>query len=240
MASGSGYARMAVVLGILLAAPSAWTMEPPPATVKPPRVTYYQSWFGAGDTDEPWQLPAEDAGGPYVRDVGTIPYLGASALYLHGTQFRYGVEVGGLVGWNSYDAAFRSGGNGLRVAIDASLITFEGFFGGVLAYEPRPGVRFYVAGGPALAVMQLDNEDEEAEVLPASGVGQSGIFILVESEEDDVSVVPYARAGFEFLAGNGYSFGVSARYAPHEFDFGSSGDIEFDGVQWFLIVGVRR
>jgi hypothetical protein len=212
----------------------------PAGVITGEHVRYLQSWFGAGDTDQPWELQAEDEGGPFERDVGTIPYLGGSAMYLAGEQFRYGWEAGGLIGWNSYDSAFASNGGDLRVAIDASLWSFEAFFGGVIAWEPRPGVRFYAAGGPALAFMNLDNEEEEAEVLPAGSPGPSGIFIRVDAEEDDASFMPYARAGFEILAGNGLSFGISARYAPHEFDFGTSGELEFDGVQWFVIVGARR
>jgi len=227
-----------LVVAFLLAAPLAGVAAEPAPGAGLERVRYLQSWFGAGDTDQPWELEAEE--GPYKRDVGTIPYLGGSALYLHGNGFRYGWEAGGLLGWSSYDSAFRSDSSGLRVAIDASLFTFEVFFGGMLAYEPRPGLRFYVAGGPTLAVMNLDNEDEEVEALPVSGLGSSGIVIVVEEEEDDASMVPYARAGFEFQAGNGLSFGLSARYAPHDFDFGTSGEVEFDGVQWFLIIGARR
>lgn len=204
---------------------------------------YLQSWFGAGDTNEPWRLPADENGGPYERDVGTIPYLGANALFLNGENgggTRYGYEVGGTIGWGDSDTAFRSDGGDLRVALDASLISFELFLGGVLAWEPRPALRFFAAAGPAVSWMQLDNEDEEAEVSTVSGLGPSGIFIRVNSEEDDVSLMPYARIGFEFQPRRGYSFGLSARYVPHEFDFGSSGEVELDGLQWFLTVGVQR
>jgi hypothetical protein len=207
------------------------------------RTRYLQSWFGAGDTDQPWELPGDEDGGPYERDVGTIPYLGANALFLDGDNgggFRKGFEVGGTIGWNEYDAAFRSNGGDLRVALDASLFSFEVFLGGVLAWEPRPGLRLYGAGGGALAFMQLDNEEESVEAQQVSGLQSSGIFIYVNSEEDDASLMPYARVGFEFRPGRGYTFGVSARYVPHEFDFGSSGEVELDGVQWFLTVGVQR
>jgi len=207
------------------------------------RTRYLQSWFGAGDTDQPWKLPGDENGGPYQRDVGTIPYLGANALFLDGENgggLRKGFEAGGTIGWNEYDAAFRSDGGDLRVGLDASLFSFEVFLGGVLAYEPRPGLRFYGAGGAALSFMQLDNEEEEVEAEPVSGLSNSGIFIYVNSEEDDVSLAPYARIGFEVQPGRGYTFGLSARYVPHEFDFGSSGEVELDGLQWFLTVGVQR
>jgi hypothetical protein len=209
----------------------------------PERTRYLQSWFGAGDTDEPWTLPGDESAGPYRRDVGTIPYLGANALFLNGENgggFRYGFETGGMIGWGETDAAFRSDGGDLRVALDASLFSFEVFLGGVLAYEPQPGLRFYAAAGPALAWMQLDNDEEEVEVQAVNRLDSSGIFIRVNSEEDDVSLMPYARVGFEVRPGRGYFFGLSARYVPHEFDFGSSGEVELDGVQWFLTVGVQR
>ena len=128
MSNAAALTRTLVVAALLTAPLASRAAEPAPAA-GPERVRYLQSWFGAGDTDQPWELEAEE--GPYTRDVGTIPYLGGSALYLHGNGFRYGWEAGGLLGWSSYDSAFRSDSSGLRVAIDASLFTFEVFFGGL-------------------------------------------------------------------------------------------------------------
>jgi len=231
--------ELSIALFVLLAPAAGATAEEPVAPA-PVRTTYLQSWFGAVDTDESWELPEDENGGPYRASVGTLPYLGGSARVLQGERVRYGYEGGGFIGWKSYDAAFRSGDDGLTVRLDGFLFAFEAFFGGVLAFEPRPGLLFYVAGGPALTWMQLDNDDEEAEVAAPSGFGSSGIYINVNAEEDDFSIVPYARAGVEYEFGSGYSWGLSVRYAPHEFDFGSSGELEFDQLQYFLIVGLRR
>jgi len=65
------------------------------------------------------------------------------------------------------------------------------------------------------------------------------VTINLDNSKSDVSVVPYARAGIEFELGSGFAFGVSARYADDEFDFGEAGKLEFDQLLWVLTLGGR-
>ena len=71
----------------------------------------------------------------------------------------------------------------------------------------------------------------------STGSGGTPVFIDLNEEEDDFSARFYARAGLSFEFGNGFTFGAGARYADHRFDFGSSGEVELDEVQWFLTLG---
>ena len=68
-----------------------------------------------------------------------------------------------------------------------------------------------------------------------------GSFVVVDLDQSstDFSAALYGRAGIEFKLANGFTLGVSARYAPHEFDFGDRGSLELDNVQWFATLGAR-
>jgi hypothetical protein len=229
---------LAPVLSWLMFLPMARSAEPEPDS--PRSVTYLQSWLGAVETDDPWILPGDEAGGPYTRSVGTLPYVGGSGMVLRGERVRYGFEGGGLVSWKNYGSSFRgvsSGGLLVGISVDNALFSFETFLGGVVALEPAPGVRFTLAGGPALAWMRLDNDDDEVEVTPLGPPAGSNVFISLNGSENDFSFALYGRAGVEFDIGSGLLLGVSARYAEHDFDFGSSGMLEYDKVQWFLTLG---
>jgi hypothetical protein len=199
-----------------------------------PGATYAQSWLGAVDTDRSWSLQDDQGNADFEGDVGTLPLLGGAGSRLWGDAVRYGFEGGGLVSWKSKSVRFSSIGGGLRIEVENELLAFEVFGGGVLSVAPVPWLRVYVAGGPTLAWARLRNDDDNAEAQPSSG---STIVIDLNSREDDFSAALYARAGVEVEVGNGIALGVSARYVDHEFDFGSSGQLRVDQVQWFLTVG---
>jgi hypothetical protein len=200
-----------------------------------PVSTYAQSWLGAVDTDRAWSLSDEEGNEDFQGDVGTLPLLGGAGSRLWGDRVRIGFEGGGLVSWKSRSLSFSSIDGGLRIEVENELLAFEVFAGALLSVSPIPRVRLYAAAGPSLAWARLRNDDESAEVLPvASG---SGIVIDLNSREDDFSAALYARAGLEIEVANGFAVGVSARYVDHEFDFGSSGRLRVDDVQWFLTVG---
>jgi hypothetical protein len=208
----------------------------------PRSATYLQSWLGAVETGGPWILPADASGGPYARSVGTLPYIGGSGTVLRGERVRYGFEGGGLVSWKNYSSSFRgvsSGGLNVEVSVDNALFSFETFLGGVVAFEPAPGVRFTLAAGPALAWMRLNNKDDEVEVTTFGQPTGSSVFISLNGTENDFSLALYGRAGVEFSIRPGLMLGLSARYAEHEFDFGRSGQLEYDRVQWFLTLGAE-
>lgn len=228
-----------IVLGGLLL-PGARADELPQEPPGP--VRYLQSWLGAVSTDKPWLLPADETGGPFERSTGTLPYIGGSGMVLNGEGVRYGFEGGGLVSWKNYGSSFAgvsSDGLVVAVAVDNQLFSFETFLGGVLAFEPRPDVRLVLAGGPALAWMRLRNDDEEVEVTPVGASDGSSVFIRLNGSESDFSFTFYGRVGLEFRIRSGLMVGVSARYAEHDFDFGSSGALRYDRVQWFLTLGAE-
>jgi hypothetical protein len=229
-----------LLLGWSMLMPMARAAEPEPEALQ--SVTYLQSWLGTVETDDPWILPADASGGPYTRSVGTLPYIGGSGMVLRGEQLRYGFEGGGLVSWKNYSSSFRgvsSGGLIVGISVDNALLSFETFLGGVVAFEPSPGVRFSLAAGPALAWMRLKNKDDEVEVTPLGQPAGSSVFISLNDSENDYSFALYGRAGVEFSIRSGLMLGVSARYAEHEFDFGSSGVLKYDRVQWFLTLGAE-
>ncbi len=208
--------------------------------VAPPEIAYVETWLGAVDTDENWELGDEDTGDSLLGDIGTMPYVGGAGNRMWGKRFRYGFEGGGLISWENDGTRFYGTSNSLRVQIDNEFLSLEVFMGGRLSMALAPGLRLFVAAGPTVAWARLQNEDEEAEVLPASAsVGGASVFINLNEEEDDFSARFYARGGLEFEFANGFTLGASARYADHQFDFGSSGELELDEVQWFLTLGSR-
>ena len=100
------------------------------------------------------------------------------------------------------------------------------------------GVNAHAAAGPSIAWGYLPSEDDdEVEVGPV-GTG-SGIFIDLSASERDFSFAVYGRVGLDIELKNGFTFGVSARYAEHEFDFGSRGELNLDEMQFFLTLGSK-
>lgn len=204
----------------------------------PGYTAYGQAWLGAVDTGESWTLDSDAAGESLLGDVGTLPYLGGAGSRLWGDRLRYGFEGGGLVSWKNDSVRFFGSNNAVTVQIENELLSFEVFMGALLALEPIRGFRLYVAAGPALAWARVNNDDARAEVLPTPLNGSS-IYIDLSASEQDLSAVLYGRAGMELEFPGGITAGISARYADHEFDFGSAGRLELDEVQWFLTLGSR-
>jgi len=237
----AGYCRALLALaGWLLVASSAGAETAADEAVLRPEAGYVESWLGAVDTDGTWELEDEAEGDSLPGDIGTMPYLGGAGSRMWGGWFRYGFEGGGLISWKSDGTRFYGTGNSLRVEIDNEFVSLEVFMGGKLSLGLAPGLHLFVAAGPSLAWARLKNEDEEAEVSPsATNSGGTSIFIDLNEEEDDFSARFYARGGLEFEFANGFTIGASARYADHRFDFGSSGKVKLDEVQWFLTLGSR-
>ncbi len=229
-----------VLAGWLLIVSSAGAETVADEAVPRPDIGYVETWLGAVDTDGTWEIEDEAEGDPLPGDIGTLPYVGGAGSRMWGGWFRYGFEGGGLIAWKSDGTRFYGTGNSLRVEIDNEFLSFEVFMGGRLSMALAPGLRLFVAAGPSLAWARLKNDDDEAEVLPASvNSGGTSVFIDLNEEEDDFSARFYARAGLSFELDNGFTFGASARYADHRFDFGSSGKVKLDEVQWFLTLGSR-
>lgn len=200
---------------------------------------YVQGWLGALDTDsESWSVTDPESGEDLLGDLGTLPFGGGAGQQLWGSgAWQIGYEGGGLVTWKNDRTEFRGNNNALVMRIDNTFVAAGVFMGGVVSVTPFRPLRLYVAGGPSITWAWLfnDNDDDDDQVTPPG----SNVTIDLNNSTNDVSVVPYARAGFEFVLDNGFTFGVSARYADDEFDFGNAGNLEFDQVLWLLTLGSR-
>lgn len=198
---------------------------------------YLQAWIGALDTDsESWKVTDPQSGEDVLGDLGALPYGGGAGQQLWGSgAWQIGYEGGGLVTWKNGRTEFRGNSNAVLVRIDNTFGAVGVFMGGVVSVRPFQPMRLYIAGGPSVTYAWLFDDDDNE---PVSSPG-STVTINVDDTKSDVSVVPYARAGIEFELSNGFTFGVSARYADDEFDFGDAGKLEFDQVTWMLTLGGR-
>jgi len=228
-----------LAVGLLVSAFAA--AEPVAGGAAPPGhgtpVRYAQGWLGAVDTERAWTLDDPDSGNRLVGELDTLPYGGGAGQRLWGDRLRYGFEGGGLVAWKNDRIAFASDPGGLRVAIDNELLLFDFFFGGVLSVRPVGGLNLYAAAGPALAWGHVAGDEDDGSA--ATGGNGTTVFIDLDGSGNDLSLIAYARAGLAWEFANGFEVGLSARYAPHEFDFDSRGDVELDEVQWFLTLALR-
>lgn len=211
----------------------------PVGAAEPPTPIYLQAWIGALDTSsDSWKVSDPQSGEEALGDIGTLPYGGGAGQQLWGDgAWQIGYEGGGLVTWKNGRTEFRGNSNAVLVRIDNTFGAVGVFMGGVISVRPFHPMRLYVAGGPSVTMGWLfdDNGDNNDEVNPPG----NGVTINLDDTKSDVSVVPYARAGIEFELGSGFTFGVSARYADDEFDFGDAGKLEFDQVLWVLTLGGR-
>jgi len=198
---------------------------------------YLQAWIGALDTDsESWKVTDPQSGEDVLGDLGALPYGGGAGQQLWGSgAWQIGYEGGGLVTWKNGRTEFRGNSNAVLVRIDNTFGAVGVFMGGVVSVRPFQPMRLYIAGGPSVTYAWLFDDDDNE---PVSSPG-STVTINVDDTKSDVSVVPYARAGIEFELSNGFTFGVSARYADDEFHFGNAGELEFDQVLWMLTLGGR-
>ena len=222
---------------VLLAGLSLVLFALPAVASDPPTPIYLQAWIGALDTDSgSWKVSDPQSGEDVLGDLGTLPYGGGVGQQLWGSgAWQIGYEGGGLVTWKNGRTEFRGNSNAVLVRIDNTFGAVGVFMGGVVSVRPFQPMRLYIAGGPSVTWAWLFDDNDEDEV---SSPGNT-VTINLDDTKSDVSVVPYARAGIEFELSNGFTFGVSARYADDEFDFGNAGELEFDQVLWMLTLGGR-
>jgi hypothetical protein len=205
---------------------------------------YVQIWLGSTGADDSWSVD-DGAGTTLSGDYSSLPLGGGVGQRMWGDRAQYGFEGGGLVSWQNDDIDFAGGDPGLVVAVETDLIMVELFMGGVVAVRPTRWLRLYAAGGPSIAWGHLSgNDDDDEDVGPDDTtiiVTGPGTFIVIDRDENssDISLSGYARAGLEIEVGSGFTFGASVRYAEHEFDFDSRGELKLDDVQWFLTLGGR-
>jgi len=220
-----------LIAGCALAAPPAAGAGDDAAPVQ-----YAQGWLGAVATERAWTLDDPESGRRLVGELDTLPYGGGASQRLWGRRARYGFEGGGLIAWKNDRIAFASDPGGLRVAIDNELLVLDFFLGAVLSFRPVGGLNVTLAAGPTLAWGHVAGDGDDESAVGGNG---TAVFIDLDGSGNELSLVPYGRAGVAWEFANGFEVGVSARYAPHEFDFGRRGEVELDEVQWFLTLGQR-
>jgi len=197
-----------------------------------------QVWLGGVDTDDDWSGTNPADGEPVTGEFGTLPYLGGAGQQLWGGKIQAGFEGGGLVTWKNDSTKFYGRNGALLIDVDNSLFSFEVFMGGLISIRPVNWLRVYAAAGPSVAYAYLDGDDAD-EPPPATGTLASSSSIEFGGNGSSVSLTVYARGGIEFATPRGFTFGASARYANHEFDFDDDGKLELGNVQYFLTLGQR-
>lgn len=196
-------------------------------------VTHIQAWLGVMDTEDALARPQADAGDTLVADLGALPFGAGAAQRLWGNgRLQFGMEGGGLATWKTDDWAFSSIDGALTVRVRGEFLSVGFFMGAVASVSAGANVRLYVAGGPALTWALLDGEAPDQHGDPATTV-----VVDAGDSASDLSFAPYVRAGIEWTLNNGMAFGLSARRANDEFDFGSNGTLEVDETLWLLTLG---
>jgi len=211
-----------------------------PAAEEPrPEWTYLQVWLGALGTDESWEVTDPTTGDTAVGDIGTLPFGGGAGQQMFGGgRWQIGYEGGGLLTWKNDSTEFRGSNNSLRVTIDNTFWSFGVFMGGVVSVDATHNLRLYVAAGPAVTWAWLDDDDDDDDEPTPPPPGNNFVIDL-DDGSNDVSIVAYTRAGAEIILNDGFSFGVSVRYANDEFDFDEAGELELDEPLWLLTLGAR-
>jgi hypothetical protein len=202
---------------------------------------YVQVWLGAlGTEDDSWKITDSQTGENVLGDLGTLPFGGGGFQQLWGTgAWQIGYEGGGMVTWKNENTHFHgtstSGNTSAEVTFDNTFFSFGVFMGAVLSVTPIRPLRFYVAAGPSVTWAWLQDNNNDPTPAPTDGT----IVINTNGTANDASVVPYARAGFEIVLQDGFTFGASVRYADDKFNFGDAGDLKFNEPLWLLTLGSR-
>jgi hypothetical protein len=147
-------------------------------------------------------------------DYEVLPAIGGGAqLKLFGRTFDLGLE--GLIGFSGRSSleAFASSGGTAVAAFDVTLLVFELYGGPFVSTFLGERLRLYAAGGPLLAWVSYDPDDDDV-ANPA------------DDDADGSGGGVYARAGFEFLLPSGRLVGLGARWSDASLDL----DPDFDDL----------
>jgi hypothetical protein len=232
MAPGTGCPLFLLgLLGLVDALPcAADEAEAPVPTV------FIQVWLGGLSTDsDSWKITDPQSGDDVLGDLGTLPFGGGAGQQLWGSGvWKIGYEGGGMFTWKNDNTQFFATNNSAQVSFDNTFFSFGVFMGALVSLTPVPPVRLYVAAGPSVTWAWLENNNNDDEPAP------SDTFVIdSDGTSNDVSVTAYARVGIDIVLRDGFTFGVSVRYADDEFDFDNAGKLEFNEPLWLLTLGSR-
>lgn len=210
----------------------------------PPTIAqqYVQVWLGTTNADGAWSANDPSTNAEVRGDYSSLPLGGGASQRLWGRRLQLGFEGGGLVSWKNDDIEFAGSNGELTIGINTELFLMDVFMGGVVSVRPARWLRLYVAAGPSIAWGYLPSEDDDKDEVNGGPIvhGPGSVVIIdLDSSESDVSFALYGRVGIDIELDGGFTFGISARYAEHEFDFDQRGDLKLDEMQWFLTLGSK-
>ena len=208
----------------------------------PPTIAqqYVQVWLGTTDADGAWSVNDPDTNSEIRGDYSSLPLGGGASQRLWGARGQLGFEGGALVSWKNDEVEFAGSNGMLAVRINTELLMMDVFMGGVVGVRPTRWLRLYAAAGPSIAWGYLPSEDDDVVNGGPIVIGAGSVVVIdLGSSESDISFALYGRVGIEVELDSGFTFGVGARYAEHEFDFDHRGDLQLDEMQWFLTLGSK-
>jgi hypothetical protein len=177
-------------------------------------------------------------------DFSSLPSGSVEVEYTYGgEQVEWGINSGGSVAWKSDDTRFSGGFTGetggvIRVDLDNSLLLVELHLGGFVRAQLRQGVSVYAAAGPMVMYGEHDVEDEEVEATPQPL--DQGTVVLTNSDDNDINIGGYARAGIEFEIAKDQLVGLGVRYMYTKLDFEKTvGELDIKGPQYGLTFTAR-
>lgn len=199
---------------------------------------YLQVMLGTLDAGDAWTI-RDDSGEISSSDWSDLIYGGVAVQLGSSTgKFQYGLETGGMISFkndtNVFGRSEEDEGLNAQIEVENDFLLLDVAAGGFVSYRPWRAFRVYASAGPALMLGTLFIEDEDVEIRR----GEDGdIDFRPGDRETDVDAGLYARVGFDIILDNGFVFGASARKVDGELDFGNSGTVELDDVQYFLSLG---
>ena len=177
-------------------------------------------------------------------DFSSLPSGSLEVEYTYGgEQVQWGINSGGSLAWKSDDTRFSGGFTGdtgavIRVDLDNSLLLVELHLGGFVRAQLSQLVSVYAAAGPMVMYGEHDVEDESVEPAPAPN--SQGTVVITHSDDNDVNIGAYARAGIEFEIGQNQLVGLGVRYMRTELDFDKTiGELDIEGPQYGLTFTAR-
>ena len=231
---GVRYFRAAIVRSLLVligllssvwASADVWYSSP---SVLPKRYAHLS--LGSQPLDQSWYLH-DEAGNQYVAEVDAIHHLGLMLQFpRENGAVEYGFESGAHVGYNSDRRLFiRLGSESSVVDIDSSLWTGDFSVGTFVSVKPQPWLRFFYAVGPSLYWGKINSDDNKQS--------DDGFVIDTRSNNDDIGLIIYQRAGVEFTFPNGFSLGASVRHVNATLDFGPNGRVDINEPHYSVLLG---
>ena len=193
------------------------------------------------DQQGEWQEISDD---DVDVDFSSLPSGSVEVEYTYGgDRVQWGLNSGGSLAWKSDDTRFSGGFSGetggvIRVDLDNSLLLVELHLGGFLRAQLSQLVSVYAAAGPMVMFGEHEVEDENVDETPTPTA--QGTVVISNSDDSDINIGAYARAGVEFEIGKNQWVGLGVRYMRTKLDFDKTiGELDIEGPQYGLTFTAR-